>query len=172
MLNKIRGGVFWQSNLKTNKLSAVKRFFTPVICALLLLFMLYACKDMSADYKIDQQERPLPRLQMQPIPFPDTDNPSSLPTLHELQPEFIVNFSTLNPDDKEYAYQWERYEIIFPPEVLEQAQGKTRKMKMSHAVLSDRTLNPNAVKIDDMEIIRTSNFLIPDSEDAKKNASK
>ncbi|MCH8556569.1 MAG: hypothetical protein LAT84_02045 [Balneolia bacterium] len=133
-----------------------------------LLFHLSSCDMITQERSgIDEQIDNLPPLIFNQIPFPGKGQPGiSLKNNDDLE-KFIVNYSTLNTTDKEKPYTYDRFEIVFPDEVLSLADGKTRTLKVSFTITTDDVRTDSRSNDDGDSIVRTANMIIPDHDIAE-----
>ncbi len=145
----------------------MKNKFLVLFLSVLSLTLIYSCDSFLTGPKSSDPEIDLSGLQLFAIPFPDANDPASVQLLEALQPKYVMNYSTLAPEENEKAYKYDRFELLLPPEVTQLAGDATRRVTVRFGMVNV-DLNPNSAIIDDMEIIRTANYLIPDHDIAEE----
>ncbi len=140
----------------------IMHLYKTIAAACALIFLLSSCTLFSSQ-KADSEPDKLPSLEMESIPFPDdaTESNPAGPF------PFTMNYSTLAHTDVENPYQYFRYKLDFPQEVLNEARGETRTIRFRFATKTDHA-RPDAGRDENGKVVlRFVNALIPDSETAE-----
>ena len=136
------------------------RFFIPLIALSLIVTSCDVFTHVQPDTDIEEV---LPELEMKRISFPNRDGSADTASY-----PFIMNYSTLAHTDIERPYQYFRYSLEFPKEVLREANGKTRRVRYRYAFPAPNA-RPDARNNDDGYVVfRVVNAIIPDSDTAQK----